>query len=73
VTSVSPWPPAGHFLRLDVTDPDDWVAAVRLGEERFGRLDILVNNAGVVRVAATIDETDDGWHTTMTVNATGVF
>jgi 3alpha(or 20beta)-hydroxysteroid dehydrogenase len=62
-----------HFLRLDVTVPDDWAAAVQTAEDRFGRLDILVNNAGVVRVASTIDETDDGWHNTMTVNATGVF
>jgi 3alpha(or 20beta)-hydroxysteroid dehydrogenase len=62
-----------HFRRLDVTDPDDWAAAVQTAETRLGRLDILVNNAGVVRVCSTIDETDDGWHTTMAVNATGVF
>jgi NAD(P)-dependent dehydrogenase (short-subunit alcohol dehydrogenase family) len=64
---------AVHFLRLDVTEPEDWAAAVQAAEDRCGRLDILVNNAGVVRVAPTVDETDDGWHTTMTVNATGVF
>jgi 3alpha(or 20beta)-hydroxysteroid dehydrogenase len=40
---------------------------------RTSSLDILVNNAGVVRVAPTIGETDDGWHSTMAVNATGVF
>ena len=62
-----------HFLRLDVTDPGDWAAAVRAAEERSGRLDVLVNNAGVVRIAPTVEETDEGWHTTMTVNATGVF
>ena len=62
-----------HFLRLDVTAPEDWDAAVQTAEERFGRLDILVNNAGVVRVAPVVDETDDGWHGTMAVNATGVF
>ena len=64
---------AAHFLRLDVTSPEDWRAAVRAAEARFGQLDILVNNAGVVRVAAIVDETDDGWQTTMAVNATGVF
>jgi 3alpha(or 20beta)-hydroxysteroid dehydrogenase len=62
-----------HFLRLDVTNPQDWNAAVQTAQERFGQLDILVNNAGVVRVAPTIDETDDGWHNTIAVNATGVF
>jgi 3alpha(or 20beta)-hydroxysteroid dehydrogenase len=61
------------FLHLDVTDPGHWRAAVQAAEERIGHLDILVNNAGVVRVASVADETDDGWHTTMAVNATGVF
>jgi 3alpha(or 20beta)-hydroxysteroid dehydrogenase len=64
---------AAHFLRLDVTAPQDWNAAVQTAEERFGQLDILVNNAGVVRVAPVVDETDDGWHSTMAVNTTGVF
>jgi NAD(P)-dependent dehydrogenase (short-subunit alcohol dehydrogenase family) len=62
-----------HFRRLDVTDAEDWKAAVEAAESRFGRLDVLVNNAGVVRVAPIVDESDDGWHATMAVNATGVF
>jgi NAD(P)-dependent dehydrogenase (short-subunit alcohol dehydrogenase family) len=64
---------AVHFRRLDVTAAGDWNAAVGAAEERFGRLDVLVNNAGVVRVAPMAEETDDGWHRTMAVNATGVF
>ena len=62
-----------HFLRLDVTDPQAWAAAVQAAETRSGRLDVLVNNAGVVRVAPIVDESEQGWHTTMAVNATGVF
>jgi 3alpha(or 20beta)-hydroxysteroid dehydrogenase len=62
-----------HFLHLDVTDPQQWNAVVRAAEERFGHLDVLVNNAGVVRVAPVVDESDDGWHSTMAVNSTGVF
>jgi 3alpha(or 20beta)-hydroxysteroid dehydrogenase len=62
-----------HFVRLDVTSPRDWNAAVELAEARFGQLEVLVNNAGVVRVAPIVEESDDGWHTTMAVNATGVF
>jgi len=58
-----------RFLRLDVTSPADWDAAVRAA----GRLDVLVNNAGVVRVAPIAEETDEGWAATMAVNATGVF
>jgi NAD(P)-dependent dehydrogenase (short-subunit alcohol dehydrogenase family) len=60
-------------MHLDVTAPEDWAAAVHAAEERFGRLDILVNNAGVVRVRSIVDETDEGWQSTMQVNATGVF
>jgi 3alpha(or 20beta)-hydroxysteroid dehydrogenase len=66
----------GHdatFLRLDVTAAADWDAAVRLAQERSGRLDVLVNNAGIVRVAPILEETDAGWNATLAVNATGVF
>jgi NAD(P)-dependent dehydrogenase (short-subunit alcohol dehydrogenase family) len=62
-----------HYLHLDVTAPAAWAAAVETAERRCGRLDVLVNNAGVVRVAPIVDETDDGWHRTLAVNATGVF
>ena len=62
-----------HFLHLDVTAPRDWAAAVAAAEDRFGHLDVLVNNAGVVRVAPVVEESDDGWETTLAVNATGVF
>jgi NAD(P)-dependent dehydrogenase (short-subunit alcohol dehydrogenase family) len=62
-----------HYLHVDVTDPQHWHAAIQAAEERFGHLDILVNNAGVVRVAPILEESDDGWHTTMAVNSTGVF
>jgi 3alpha(or 20beta)-hydroxysteroid dehydrogenase len=62
-----------HYLRLDVTDPQDWTSAVVFAEERFGQLTGLVNNAGIVRVMSVAAETDDGWSTTMAVNSTGVF
>jgi 3alpha(or 20beta)-hydroxysteroid dehydrogenase len=62
-----------HYLHLDVTNTQLWDAAIRAAENRLGHLDVLVNNAGVVRVAPVIEESDDGWHTTMAVNATGVF
>jgi 3alpha(or 20beta)-hydroxysteroid dehydrogenase len=61
-----------HFRRFDVTAPADWAAAVEAAGARFGRLHVLVNNAGVVRVAPVVEESDDGWQTTMAVDATGV-
>lgn len=39
---------AAIYQHLDVTQPEDWAAAVSAAREQFGRLDILVNNAGVL-------------------------
>jgi NAD(P)-dependent dehydrogenase (short-subunit alcohol dehydrogenase family) len=36
-----------QFLKLDVTDHRDHMAAFAFLEEKFGRLDILINNAGI--------------------------
>jgi short-subunit dehydrogenase len=36
-----------EFLKLDVTEADDRVAAAAFLGEKFGRLDILINNAGI--------------------------
>ena len=39
---------AARYVHLDVTQPDDWEAAVSTAVNDFGRLNVLVNNAGVV-------------------------
>jgi 3alpha(or 20beta)-hydroxysteroid dehydrogenase len=36
-----------RFVPLDVTDVDQWTAAVQATKDAFGHLDVLVNNAGV--------------------------
>jgi NAD(P)-dependent dehydrogenase (short-subunit alcohol dehydrogenase family) len=36
-----------QFLRLDVTNKQDYEAAAKFFEQKFGRLDILINNAGI--------------------------
>src|SRR5215472_14359292 len=38
---------AAFYVHLDVTNEDDWKAAVAAALSRFGKLDILVNNAGL--------------------------
>ena len=64
---------AAEAILLDVTQPEDWVAAVELTEETFGRLDVLVNNAGVIDEGGAVDEDLEAWHRVIAVNQTGMF
>ncbi|MBZ5735285.1 SDR family oxidoreductase [Nocardioides sp. TRM66260-LWL] len=46
-------------IRLDVTDREADVAAVRQAHERFGRLDVVVNNAGYGHFGLVEELTED--------------
>lgn len=62
------------FVRCDVTNEDDIVAAIDACIERFGALDIMINNAGVVGVQGPIqDTTREDYDRTMAVLLTSVF
>ncbi|ACL39677.1 short-chain dehydrogenase/reductase SDR [Pseudarthrobacter chlorophenolicus A6] len=61
------------FVRLDVTSPADWDAAVKATVDAFGGLSTLVNNAGIVNFASIEDFTLDQWNTVLAVNLTGTF
>src|ERR1700738_1239953 len=39
---------AARYVHLDVTQLDQWEAAVATATGEFGKLDVLVNNAGIV-------------------------
>jgi 3alpha(or 20beta)-hydroxysteroid dehydrogenase len=62
-----------RYIRLDVTKPDDWAAAVALCVADFGGLHILVNNAGIFGGAAIVDHPLDLWQRMIEINLTGVF
>ena len=62
-----------RYIRLDVTKPDDWAAAVALCVADFGGLHILVNNAGIFGGAAIVDHPLDLWQRMIKINLTGVF
>ena len=68
-----------HFVRLDVTNEEEWRSAIKETLSQFGRLDILVNNAGIRgMVSATTqirleDSTEENWDRVMDVNGKGVF
>lgn len=62
-----------RFVRLDVTQEQDWENAIKTATDDFGGVDILVNNAGLF-LGRDIEEVSlDDWHRLVSVNLTGVF
>jgi 3alpha(or 20beta)-hydroxysteroid dehydrogenase len=64
---------AARYVHLDVTEPDDWAAAVAVATSDFGGLDILVNNAGIMNFGIIEDYELSEWHRILDINLTGVF
>ena len=64
---------AARYIHLDVTQPDDWTAAVTLAAGEFGGLDILVNNAGIMNFGMIEDYELSEWHKILDINLTGVY
>jgi len=62
-----------QFLRLDVSDEDNWKAVIATTVEKFGRLDILVNNAGMIMLGNIVDTDLADWRKIHAVNSDGVF
>ena len=60
-------------VALDVTDPQQWAAAVDSVLARFGGLSALVNNAGVLHRAPLAEETVAGFERSWRVNTLGPF
>lgn len=61
------------YVHLDVTDEDDWAAAVTTVRERFGSLEVLVNNAGILSFASIDQMQRSEYERLVAVNQTGVF
>jgi 3alpha(or 20beta)-hydroxysteroid dehydrogenase len=64
---------SGHFVHLDVTDPDQWDAAIDAAVTTFGRLDALVNNTGIVKLGALRGSSLPDWQQVLDVNLTGAY
>jgi len=64
---------AAHFISLDVTNPEQWQAAMDSLFGKFGQLDILVNNAGVSPGGSIEDATLEQWRDVNKINGDSVF
>lgn len=60
-------------VKLDVSQEDHWVSAVKNGVDAFGTIDILFNNAGIYVIKSLLDITVEEWNRLMGINVTGVF
>jgi NAD(P)-dependent dehydrogenase (short-subunit alcohol dehydrogenase family) len=60
-------------LRHDVSDEDDWIAAIGFARETMGGLSVLVNNAGIAILGSVEDFTLAEWRRGMSVNTDSVF
>lgn len=61
--------PNAQFVRLDVTQPDDWKAAMELTD----RLDIIVNNAGITTHGSIEEITLEQFRHEFEIDVMGVF
>ena len=66
--------PSARYVHLDVTDEDDWSAAVALALGEFGSLHVLVSNAGISPApVALADLTKQDYEQVIAVNQVGTF
>jgi 3(or 17)beta-hydroxysteroid dehydrogenase len=61
------------FVKLDVTQENDWASVMKTTVERFGKLDILVNCAGIFFGKSIEDTTLAEWRHVIAINLDGVF
>jgi 3alpha(or 20beta)-hydroxysteroid dehydrogenase len=62
---------AARYVHLDVSDEEQWQAAVDAALTAFGKVNVLVNNAGIVQVAPLKSLDVDKWNRVLAVNLTG--
>jgi NAD(P)-dependent dehydrogenase (short-subunit alcohol dehydrogenase family) len=63
----------GAFIKHDVTQEDQWIAAVAFAKKTFGGLDILVNNAGIFFVQPIVSTSLEDFRRMQQINVEGVF
>lgn len=66
-------PDSIRYVHLDVTQADQWEAAVATAVNDFGKLNVLVNNAGTVALGQIGQFDMAKWQRVIDVNLTGTF
>ncbi|WP_137149188.1 glucose 1-dehydrogenase [Mycolicibacterium sp. CR10] len=66
-------PDSCRYVHLDVTQADQWEAAVATAVDEFGKLNVLVNNAGTVALGFIGQFDMAKWQKVIDVNLTGTF
>jgi 3alpha(or 20beta)-hydroxysteroid dehydrogenase len=61
------------YVHLDVSDQEQWAAAVAVAVERFGGVDTLVNNAAVFWTRPLMEETVESLDKLWSINLRGPF
>ena len=61
------------FLKLDITEEEEWISVLDETMKLFDRLDILVNSAGMVLIADVEQITLEDWRKVHAVNLDGTF
>ncbi|SOD72152.1 3alpha(or 20beta)-hydroxysteroid dehydrogenase [Jatrophihabitans sp. GAS493] len=65
--------PRCHYLHLDVSDPDQWAAAVTATEAKYGPIAVLINNAGFGTASLLADTSTEDWRGVLSVIIDGTF
>jgi len=69
----SDFPQQAHWIKADVSIPQDVERLVSEATEHMGSIHVLVNNAGVQVERSVAQSTDDDWDLVVGVNCRGVF
>ncbi len=60
-------------VALDIAQRDQWEAAIKAVDAKYGRLDVLVNNAGLSEGETTEAVSEENWQRHFDINCNGPF
>ncbi|KAF9901122.1 hypothetical protein BX616_002371, partial [Lobosporangium transversale] len=61
-----------HFIKVDVTNPNEQAEMFQAAEKYFGRVDIIVNNAGIAELTPLWEDEKGTWRRVLDVDLIAV-